>query len=338
MRVRSERWRNYRTRHRDNGDADGRDRPVSRIEREAGRWAANRLRPRELDRRSLLLGSVAAVSVLTDTPDWAPHVAQAEQIAATGVPLLNLSGLLANLPVFAVAPGLSGGPPTVAIAQPGYEVHVKVTGSAAATVPFVQVTLTWTDPNTGFPMGKDVYYMPVAELGFSWVMYGRGPTKAGELSVKVANLDPAQNVTAGVAILQNSRVYLRDEFWYSNSDNSGLTVPGFSLPTLPPDDSILGFGDSSVVPASGNVEFLCGMWQGPIVFSYEQNTGASSNLTVRLTAMPATVFSATHNILGAMAPPAQPYQFFGPRAPIKVRLVNSGTTGMTVTWSLVRGW
>jgi hypothetical protein len=273
--------------------------------------------------------------VTADFPDWQAPQAHATAISVTGAPLLNLSSLvtsLVNKTVLANADIFTG---PQQITQPGYEIRIQLGCPNGTAVPFGRVDIFWTDKSSGVQIGVDSYHIPAAGAAGQWTIYGRGPTKASVMNVTLSNLDAANSMTGTIYLIQNSRVYDTDDWFYSNADNAGLGVPGFTMPSLPVDNSVLGFEDNGLIGASSAVEFLCGMHNGAVQFAYEVNTGAAANLTVRLRPAPNSEYAA-HNILGAQAAPPFTFQFAGPRAPVIVRLVNAATTGMNISWSLLR--
>lgn len=275
------------------------------------------------------------MSVITDYPDNAPHVATASQIAETGVPLLTASSVITGPGTFAIA---GGGSKTYAVsnlAQIGYEALVTASFPAAATVPFIEVSLAWRDSVTNARMWSDSFIVPGATSPAFWVTRGRGQSKADQLIVTVTNLDPAQTVTYNLTVFQNSRIPPTDIWQWDNNSDNGSAIPGFSLPKLPDDESVLGILDGVTIAASQQNTYLFGMWDGLVNIGYEVNTGTASNLTIKIRPAPDGQYS-THNIIYSATGPPSNFQVAGNRAPLRVIVANAATTAMVMSLSAIR--
>lgn len=269
------------------------------------------------------------MSVVTDYPDYSPHVAHAQQIAATGVPLLTLSTPLISTTSQNIAGNAVYTPPVKPVSQIGYEFWLQASTGAAATVPYLQVKMTWIDSTSGRAVATDSFVVPAASSPGGFVTIGRGPTKADQLSLTIQNLDPAVGATINLAILQNSRVYPRDTWQWQMGNVVGVTVPGFTLPTLPDDESVLGVLNSSTVAASSSSGFLFGMAPGALVQLAGATSGITpSNVGLIVSALPAGVYTAGGQLLNTVLTTAQfSYQFIAPRAPLFVQWSNNATSG-----------
>lgn len=333
MRALSERRRRYRADHRGyRADYRG-DRPVSRAGGETGRGNGDAAADARLTRRAAILAGVAAVSVLTDYPDYSPHVAHADQIAATGVPLLTKSTTVANT-AWTVAGGQKIQVNTYNIAQIGYEVILSGYQQAAGTSGFVEIAFQWFDSTSNFLVGSDSWICAVGPNSSSaWLTVGHGPTKADQVEVTVKNLDPAAGATGQLTLLQNSRVYARDDWHWVNSFNAGNSVPGFTVATLPDDESVLGIVTALAIPAGATSTLLFGMHNGLVAVGLDMNSGLLSSLAVRIAAEPASVYGANYPIVSYASPPPV-FQVAGTRSPLAVALANNATTSITVTMSL----
>lgn len=268
-----------------------------------------------------------------DYPDFQTPQQHANTIAATGVPLLTLASSLLqqtfNPPALAKRSSAS-----LSITQIGYEIVVGASFGVVPTNPFIRVTLTWSQ--TGFTGYTDTetFIVPACNTPGAFTVIGQGPTRGDSLVVSVTNLDPLQTATVSVGVAENSRIYDRSKWRWDNATDAGLTVAGFTLPSLPADESVLGLVDAVAIPASTAVSYLCGMRNGTIQFGYEMNGGVAASLTLRLQPAPTTEYS-THFPLGAVAAPSFSFQFAGPRAPVIVRLVNTSAGPITVTFGVV---
>lgn len=149
-----------------------------------------------------------------DFADDQPHIAHANAIAVTGVPLLSLATSIFNVSTLTSIPAggsltIPGGPFT--INQIGYELFVKVLANAAAAFPFVRVVLTWSDSVSGNVVST-VKGSLSAGSPTSQTVQGTGPTAGDTLSVTVFNDDTTVAVQVAMSMVQNSRVYVRDDW------------------------------------------------------------------------------------------------------------------------------
>lgn len=274
------------------------------------------------------------MSVVTDYPDNSPHFALAQQVAATGVPLLQKASVLYNDLGRVILGGGSFTEVTKLITQPGYTISVNVQFPAAATIPFVEVRLVWEDQATVSQMNTDTFICAGNTAGAGLTTFLTGRCKGDELSVALVNLDPAQSATITLIAAQDSVVRTRDEARWNTLAAAGTTVPGYTLATLAPDETVMGIVNDLIIPASTTLPFLFGIGPGLAQFSYEMNNGVAASLMVRMRPQPDTYYAA-NNWLGDTSAPPFSFQFIAPRAPIVVRLVNTATTSITVTCGMV---
>lgn len=195
------------------------------------------------------------MSSVTDYPDWSPHVATAQQIAVTGVPLLAAPATVLNT-TKVIAGGGSYASGLLAMPQIGYEFELLLNTTSSATQPFAELILEWTDQGTGLSSGHTAWYCPASSAVASWVLAGHGPNRGNQVAVTVNNDDPSISLTAGIRLVTNSRVYDKDMVSGDNITNTLTTIPGFTLPSLPDDNSILGFLSSQSVPAASSKQWL----------------------------------------------------------------------------------
>ena len=150
---------------------------------------------------------------MTDYADYQTPQAHANAIATTGVPLLALATSLFNMGAAqSVASGATftvpGGPFTVN--QIGYELFVQVEGNAASILPVGLLTLTWSDSVSGNVVAVDHYSMLGANAAFQQFS-GTGPTKGDTLVVTFHNYDATQAQLFQMSMVENSRVFVRDD-------------------------------------------------------------------------------------------------------------------------------
>jgi hypothetical protein len=276
------------------------------------------------------------VSVLADVPDYSPHVATAAQVAATGVPLLTKSGLIVNFPVTGLAHGASAGPGTVAVSQPGYEVIVNPQFPAGATSPFVEITLQWTDSSTGAGTAIDSFIVPGCTNASGLFVTGRGPTKGDRLTISITNLDTTNSVNCTLEVLQNSRIYPADVWRFNNKIANIVTIPNFTTPSFPDDQSCLGTVTGMVLNPSQTGSVIMGIGTGgPVTLTIEASGPVPTNARFHAYALPTSVYGATPPLIAYQAANLnQQYTFNPPRAPWLFQAVNTGTAGtLTVNFT-----
>lgn len=275
------------------------------------------------------------MSVVTDYPDYSQHVAQAQQIAATGVPLLHAKNLLESVSSAAVAGGTLRAGASTAVTQHSYLAKVLLKTGSAATVPFAEIQLSWIDSASGEQVGTDSFIVPCSSSPSPFGVYGNGPVKADTVVCNVRNLDPAVALTVSYKTWQMSRVVLRDNWQWINALNAGANVPGFTVVTPVDDESVLGMLGGVTVPASGQNQYLFGMHNGLIQVALDQGGGPWTNVSVLIAAQPNSSYTIDNQVYASVSPPPV-FQIAGPRAPLRVILKNTATTAFTATMSLIR--
>jgi hypothetical protein len=269
------------------------------------------------------------VSVVTDYPDFSPHVATAQQVAATGVPLLTKNTRVYQQAFTNVASGAAASTGLLAMGQIGYEVLVNARCNGAATNPFAEIRMTWTDSTTGFTLGSDTFITPMSGSATPWAVIGRGPTKADEVTVTVTNLDSLTAPSITITVLQNSRVYPTDNWNWNNASVAGLTVPGFALPTLPNDESVLGIVSNVNVAAGAVNTWLLGMaTSGQVIVTTSFSGVTTTNIRCHIYPQPNSKYGSSIDLVAFTATAnntSMPYN--PPRAPVILVVSNGATTG-----------
>jgi len=161
------------------------------------------------------------------SPDFAddqPHIAHANAIAVTGVPLLSLATSMFNITTLQSVPAASGlivGSGAFSLNQIGYEVSVQVEANAASAFPLGRMVLTWTDSVSGNTVAQDTWVL-AGGSGVTQTYLGTGPTKGDTVTVEFFNDDPTNAMLIAMSMVQNSRVYVRDDW----RNLTTVTVPG----------------------------------------------------------------------------------------------------------------
>lgn len=294
---------------------------------------------RQPARRTFITGAglasgLAAMSVVTDYPDWSGHVALADQIANTGAPLLVLPQAIGALATTSLPPGFLNIATNIKFNQVSYEVLVNVGAAAAATVPFTEFIMEWLDPTNTTVIARDTFVIPGITTANSFAVRGRGPTKSGTLNITLNNLDPVQNSTISYQVFQHSRPFEFDTWISANDHNSGLTVPGFTLPSLPIDELVLGVLSGVTITTGSSLSWLFNAAPGKVI-TLSGNTAGITPANVQLTALaqPNAKYGNGGVLLREQLTTA-PFQFTiaGPRCPILLTVNNLATSG-TLTFS-----
>lgn len=269
------------------------------------------------------------MSVLTDYPDYSPHVAHADQIAATGVPLLTKSGLLFRQAIVNLGAGQAASTGVLPVSQIGYEVLVSAQTGGASANPFARVAMAWTDSTTGFIVATDTFMMPMATDAGGFTIIGRGPTKADGLNITVTNYDTVTAPVIALTALQNSRVYPADQWRWSGTADAGRTVPGYTLAALNPDETVLGFVGGISLAAGAASTWLFGMSPGgPVQLSYGLAGVAASNIRVHVFPLPTGLYSGQNDLAGdTVANLSDSVTFYATRSPLAVEVGNIATSG-----------
>lgn len=273
---------------------------------------------------------------MTDFPDWQAPQAHATAIAGTGVPLLTGSTQLANTSNAIAASGnVSLGP--FVVSQIGYELVVSCDMANAATNPFVTVVLTWTDSVSGVQVATDSFSTVCGAASLSFLpTAARGPSKADRLAITIYNSDTARVANVNLVLLQNSRIYPRDDFFWVSQYPNTLLVPAFTLATQMPDENCLGVAADVTLAASASSTFLFGMYDGPILVGVCMTTGALSSLALSIAPEPTNIYIGHFPVY--QGTPSQPsFYVGGSRAPLKVLIANLATTSIKVTVGMWRG-
>jgi hypothetical protein len=218
---------------------------------------------------------------VVDYPDFATPQAHASAIAITGAPLLTLAGILQASNTFTIAGGATQTIGPLTIMQLGYEIQLKLSIPAGATVPFVDVVMQWTDATGGSVMALERWMLPCGSAA-NYVITGTGPTKGSSLTVKLVNQDPAQTATVTVIILTNSRVYTRDR-WITNTV---VNVPTFTNPGGDPTREVLATMDAANCNAGATITRLIPPYAGDVWFYVEQSGVSAANSVAKLQAVP----------------------------------------------------
>ena len=274
---------------------------------------------------------------LVDYPDWQTPLANATQIATTGVPLLRFTNNLAWSAAMAVAPpgSVTLLAPTT-INQPGYEIAITVNmASTAATMPFLHVALEWGDSISNLQVARrDVSMAAGSSLANALTYYLRGPMHGDEMTVKVVDLDPAVAMNVAYTINATSHVYEQDQalqYAYGAAPPTGYNNPG-GIPTA----NLIAY----VAPALATMTSafaLCALYSGDVILNID-NVQNAQPVTVQLFDPSGYITgTAGGTVFGVVVAAAgsDSIQMTLPYAPLLLKVSNTSAVTITPVVTLV---
>lgn len=233
------------------------------------------------DRWVMTASGTAVVQSSPGGTAWGPSpLLIAEQIAASGVPLLRSTTLLAQGTNVAL-PG-SGAVTLPAsgfftLTQIAFYLYIAIQAGAGATVPFTSVELQWTDTASGVAMPEDQAY--IAQGSTKLVTAAYGPVAASALKVVLTNLD-THAATFDYVLLATSSVYGQvPQVLFASS--GGVAVPGFTGPNVQPQAGLLS-SSALAVGAGATVTRLIPLYSGEVDSSITQQGVSSGNFTFQM--------------------------------------------------------
>jgi hypothetical protein len=185
-----------------------------------------------------------------------------------GTPLLHglvnrLNATSGGIGTLAVAANTTIFPFVGGITKPGYIISINpVIAAAGTTRPFLGVQMIWKDTVTGLGTAKETWYVPATAGGVE--IYGKGPTKGGQLSIGLQNFDPANPMTVSMAFWETTHHVPRDD-WRSGNAN-GIVIAGAVAANADPFAGLLINNSGTLGPNSG-VGFSMPLYAGKASFT-----------------------------------------------------------------------
>lgn len=209
---------------------------------------------------------------VVDYPDYATPQAHANEIAATGVPLLNGTNLLQQGTLASLAVGSSSLQAAVGIGQISYELIIKCQQAVSSLgAAFLQIRLDWTDTNSGQLLMRRQYEIVAGGNGNDHVVKLWGPAHANQVQINFTNVTGgAEPLQITWVLLASSRPYNRDQARSVLFQQSGFTTgsPQMGYNNLA--------NNSPSVPANGGTATrLLGFYAGQILVDLRTTSGAN---------------------------------------------------------------
>ena len=271
---------------------------------------------------------------LPDYVDFGEVQGAANAIAVTGVPLLSNSTVQIGQQTLVIPANSLFQLPILPVTQPGYELQVSVSVGGAATIPFLQMELQWTDPIFNLLVADEKWALACGNSPAVNTFVLTGPTKGNQLGIQFKNLDPAVPITMTIVALYNSRICSKDRVIQVVTNNP----PGF---TYAGDHSSYGvIATLSAIPvnAGGIQTRLFPLYSGDVLFYMDQQGNGAANSQLQLQVAPTSLFGtaalwSAEPTGGVGQGSSQILRF--PRAPIQMVYNNSGASTATINVKVI---
>jgi hypothetical protein len=268
---------------------------------------------------------------MADYADWSVPQANANSIAATGVPLLgNPNALFQLTPV--IGPGATFATGLLPISQLGYEISLFPFTSGSGAASPLEIQVQWFDASGVYTIEQESWWIWPGNVGTDHFLYGKGPTKGALLQVSLTNHSSAMAYTVPIQMWQRSHPYTRDD-WRSRNYTASASgnPPAPSEPTA----TVLGYRSINLPANTADVTELP-LYSGPCFVWFQTQSGTTDcTLTVESSADPSTPAPGTKIIQlksGANG------IFYGeivlPRYQCRVSINNGAAVVGTCVWSL----
>jgi hypothetical protein len=272
--------------------------------------------------------------VLPDFIDFQDVQGAANAIAATGVPLLSNSTIQVAQSTFIVAGGALVQLPVLPVSQLGYELQVSASIGGAATIPFVQLEMQWTDILSNLIVSDEKWGIPCGNGAAVNTIMLTGPTKGSQLGVQLKNLDPAVLATVTIVMLYNSRTYARDRAMQTVTNNP----PGYTYVGNHSAYGVVASLSAFPVNAGNAAQRLFPLYAGDVSFYCDQAGNGAANSQLELQIAPITTFDTAP--LWSASPTGgvgngitQILRF--PRAPVLLTYTNTGAAQAIVNAKVI---
>lgn len=266
-----------------------------------------------------------------DYPDWSVPQTNANSIAATGVPLLSLPGLISSGSMDLTA-GSQNGIGTFAIGQVSYEVTLSPWAVVGGSGGPLMIQVTWTDPTAAVIVDQQTWYVWPANLQSTHNIIGRGPASGANMSILFQNFSSAATYRIPYKVFARSHPYLAHD-WRSQSYTTTQLLD--TIATNDPTSLLLGTRALPVNAGANDISELP-LYSGPVLL-YADTTSAAADMqvTIQDSANPNGVglasrimkeFSNSNGVIQAV--------LYLPRYQCKVVMMNGNAAAKTLFYTL----
>lgn len=256
----------------------------------------------------------------------AQNTAIPNNIAATGVPLLNLKNALQQTTGQAVAAGATFTAATITgITQPSFNLHITATCNGAATKPWFTARLNWIDSGTGLVVQVDAFTSFMSNTASALTTVISGPTDADSLQIQITNNDTLSMTINQMFIFMSSRPnYTQDfyyHFWVGGSMPNIPTFQNGSSDSFPTNRVIFDLSRTLGAGLTTSPRYTLPSYAGNASLTF---SGTSSNQW-DLKLFNVVTATSFYRVTTAGSGVLNPSPIILPRMPISVEITNSGS-------------
>jgi hypothetical protein len=211
-----------------------------------------------------------------DYPDWSAPQAHATAIADTGVPLLAVPLLLANV-TQTVNAGADLTSAAYAMPQIAYEIALFAVANGAGAAGPLLVNMIWRDSTNTYLLGNEEWWIWPGTAGNIHQIIGTGPCKGANLFIELKNTGAAMSYSVQYVLYSRSNVYTRDD-WRSVA--YAASQSGNAVAVADPSSLHMAFASSSVAAAGNKI------WEIPLItgicFMHCSTSSAATDMSVTI--------------------------------------------------------
>lgn len=260
----------------------------------------------------------------------------AEQIAASGTPLLGGIDFLKGPNATVTVAAASSQAVKVTFFKPGYVISINsAIGVSTATIPFIDVSLNWQDASSLVSLDYQNWVVPSTYSG-TYVIRGTGPVRGPNLTITFKNLDPANAVTITYSVVESTQYTARDD-WRGPIGGPGTAgllgtnqwSPGTGTQAnCDISAGILQSVFSGSVPANTELDFVLPLYCGQVNVNLSGVSALTTGLRIP-TCLPAVGYGGNAPLFLSSVNFESTFAF--PRVPIMLAVQN--TTASPISYS-----
>lgn len=268
------------------------------------------------------LGAPAQDSIRTAIPN---------NIAATGVPLLNLKNVLQNVAGTVITAGSTNTYTTITgITQPSFNLHITATSNAAATKPWFTVRLNWIDTSTGLVVQVDAFTSFMSNTSNVLTTVISGPTDADSLQIQVTNNDTLSMTVNQLFVFMSSRPNYTTDFYYHFWVGGSMpNIVGFqngASDSFPTNRVIFDISRTLGIGLTTTPAYTLPSYAGNASITFS-GTGSNQWTVVMTNVVTGTLF---WQVVTGGSGILNPLPIILPRMPLKIAFTNNGSVSGTM--------